>query len=240
MTPALTWLALAARDLAGLVVPVACPGCGADDVRWCDECEAVWWSDPLRCDSGAPRLNGPGIAALPVWSVAELAGPAHAMVAAWKDGNRRDLDALLAAAMRRAAAAVAPSLPHAVTVVPVPSRAASVRRRGADLPGVLAEAVAAGLRDAGTAAGVTSCLAVGRSSQRGATARARWSQASAAVTARRAAVAEPVVLVDDVVTTGATLAAATRALEVNRITAAAGICAASAPASGARRAVRIG
>jgi len=40
--------------------------------------------------------------------------------------------------------------------------------------------------------------------------------------------------VDDVVTTGATIAAAARALEVTFLTVGAGFCLASAPASGAR------
>src|SRR6187551_2937232 len=108
-----------ARDLARLVVPVACAGCGIDDTPLCESCSAPWWEEPFRAEEGAGRLAVVGRSSLPVWAIAELDGPAHRAIGAWKDGRRRDLDPWFAAAMGRAARAVGPALPRAdVCVVP--------------------------------------------------------------------------------------------------------------------------
>jgi len=232
----------AARDLARLVVPVNCPGCGAHDVRWCEDCEAAWWETPLRFESSAPRLDIDGRAPLPVWAIAELTGPSHAMVVAWKDGGRRDLDRLFADAVERAAASISPALDprchgdsHApVAVVPVPARAASTRARGIDLPLLLAHAAVAGLASTGVAASVTPVLAIGRGEQRGASARQRWRQAASMRVNRASGPPAIALLVDDVMTTGATLAAAVRALDVTFLTVGGGLCLAAAPPSGVR------
>lgn len=238
---ALRTAARAARDIARLVVPVNCPGCGAHDVRWCEDCEAAWWDTPLRSESSAPRLQIDGIAPLPVWAIAELTGPSHAMVVAWKDGGRRDLDRLFADAVERAAATIAPALgvggqgaSGPVAVVPVPARAASTRARGIDLPGLLAHAAVAGLASAGVLSSVRPVLTIGRGEQRGASARQRWRQAGAMRVIRTDGPPAHALLVDDVMTTGATIAAAVRALEVTFLTVAAGLCVAAAPPSGAR------
>ncbi len=217
---ALSALAASARDVARLIVPVQCPGCGMEDVRWCEPCAALWWEPPWRCEGGAGRLCVDDRPPLPVWAVSPLEGPAHAMVGAWKDGHRRDLDTFFADAAARAAHAVAPALAEArvlgqgaIAVVPLPSRPASVRRRGADLPGLVATAVAGALTAAGVPAQVHRALRIGAGEQRGAGVRERWRRALQTVRAAGPAPRDPVVLVDDVVTTGATMAAATAALE---------------------------
>lgn len=239
-------LVAAARDLARLVVPVACPGCGARDVLWCDDCAAPWWEPPLRSESSAPRLATWDGAPLPVWAIAPLEGSAHSLVVAWKDGGRRDLDVFFCDAMRRQALHVAPALRGLgrVAVVPVPSRRASVARRGADLPAMLARAAAEGLVAGGLQAAMLRVLSIGAGEQRGASARARWRQASSVRLAgpglaRRARTAGAAILVDDVLTTGATMAAAARALDVGLLTVAAGFCLAAAPSLGARRHVTV-
>jgi len=164
------------------------------------------------------------------------------MVVAWKDGGRRDLDRLFSDAVERAAASIAPALDsrrfggsHApVAVVPVPARAASTRARGIDLPGLLADAAAAGLASAGVAASVRPVLAIGRGEQRGASARQRWRQAASMRVERTVGPPAVALLVDDVMTTGATLAAAVRALDVTFLTVGGGLCVAAAEPSGAR------
>ncbi|WP_181340740.1 MULTISPECIES: ComF family protein [Isoptericola] len=208
--------------LARLVVPVSCPGCAAVDVRCCPACAAAVVGGPLRrVEDGAPRLDRmDGVPPLPVWAVGDYAGPVRDVVVAWKDRERADLDLLLAPALHRAAAVVAPSLravvgSAAVLVVPAPSAPGARLRRGREPVGVLAGAVAAGLRTGGVRAVVAPALRRRRTSrdQVGLGARARGRNLDASVRARRhARRSSSCVLVDDVLTTGATLAASERAL----------------------------
>ncbi|MCB2413584.1 hypothetical protein LGT39_12095 [Demequina sp. TTPB684] len=161
------------------------------------------------------------------------------MVSAWKDAGRRDLDAFFDGVMRRAARDLADHLGSHVNVVPVPARVRSTRRRGVDLPLLLAHAAAAGLAEVGVETRVVKALAVGAGEQRGASARERWRQAANVHVVPHGDASGRVLLVDDVVTTGATIAAATSALQVTFLTVAAGLCLASAPASGARAAGQV-
>lgn len=221
--PPVQWL----RELGRLVVPVSCPGCGALDVLWCPACEALLGGPPARVEAAAPRLDRlDGVPALPVWAVAAYAGPVREVVVAWKDRGRSDLDRLVAPPLRSAARTLAaPAAPalggRPLLVVGAPSTTASRRARGRDHVRVLARAAAAGLHDAGLAATVVPALVRrGRGRDQvglGARARARNLTGSVATRGRslaRAGGARPaVLLVDDVVTTGSTLAAAERTLE---------------------------
>lgn len=209
--------------LARLVVPVSCPGSGAHDVRCCPACAAATAGGPVRrVEQGAPRLDrleegGP----LPVWAVGDYAGPVRDVVVAWKDRERADLDGLLSAALRRVGATVAPTVravagPAPVAVVPAPSAPGSRLRRGREPVGVLARAVTAGLRARDVGADVVPALRRRRVTrdQVGLGVRARGRNLAASLTVRRQALrpGAPCVLVDDVLTTGATLATAEHAL----------------------------
>lgn len=235
-------LLLALDDVARLVLPVACPGCDRPDVRWCAGCLAPLDAPLRRREQAAPRLDRlDGVAPLPVWAPAHYAGPVRGVVVAWKDRGRADLDGPLAVVARRAGTALAGLLgtgpvarplaradpgpsPRAVLVVPAPTSAAARRARGRDPVVVLARGVATGLRAAGTPARVVPLLVQrGRArDQVGLGSRARGARlgavgvATGPVTRRRVQEAVrdrlPCLLVDDVLTTGATLAASEAAL----------------------------
>jgi len=225
-----------AQDLARLVVPVACAGCLQLDVRLCDECAAPWWEEPFRAEEGAARLLVLGRTPLPTWAVAELDGTAHVAIATWKEGGRRDLDRFFAAAAERAAGAIAPQLAQPlaaghVAVVPVPSARSSVRRRGADLTALLARASARGLTRAGAKVSVANLLAPAGARSRGRSSSARWE--AARVRARTSTAAASALLVDDVMTTGATLARASAALEASGTAVVGALVLAATPRRGA-------
>ncbi len=256
----LPWL----RDLARLVVPVSCPGCGLPDETCCARCAEALGGAPRRVEAGAPRLDRlDGVSPLPVWALVAYTGPVRDLVVAWKDRARLDLDRQLAGALRRAAAHVAPSVAgcvgsasgrtggpapgagtrRGVLVVPAPSSAAARRARGREPVRVLARAVARGLSDAGVRASAAPVLARrGRvRDQVGLGSRARGRNLAASVVVRRrtlrrcAGGPRPLcLLVDDVLTTGATLAAAERALEDAGCDVVGALVVAATPPPGAR------
>ena len=168
-----------------------------------------------------PRLDRmDGSPPLPVWKVADYLGPARGVVVGWKDRGRADLSPRLVAAVCRAGELLAPVLADAVgterlDVVPVPASRGARRRRGADLVGLLAAGAAQGLRSGGVAADAVPVLRRrGARDQVGLGARARGANTTGSVGLRRGGRRGRLhLLVDDVVTTGSTLATCERALQ---------------------------
>jgi predicted amidophosphoribosyltransferase len=199
------------NHLLDLLLPVDCGGCGVPGAVLCGDCEALL---------GAPiRVHPPSCPATPpVYALGTYHGPLRAAVLAYKERGRRDLATPLGTAL--ASALLHPHIAHPsptwshigvepatkspiclhvgkeIWMVPVPSTPAAAGRRGGQHVALLARRAAAALAGAGVAAAVAPALP-GR------------------VLARRAGLppaGTPVVLVDDVVTTGATAAACTAAL----------------------------
>lgn len=199
-----------------LVTPTSCAGCGRLDHVVCPDCGSDLFGPARRADPAAPLLrDGP-----PTWVAASYSGPVQDLVISWKRG-RRDVRPVVAEAMaalvdRWACLDDAAPLGRRVAVVPAPS--GWVRRaRGLLVVADLAEAVATALAAArpGTTADVPDVLrrpGSGHLAGLGVGARAA-SRRAAALRVRHLPAADSWVLVDDVVTTGATLRAAAGALE---------------------------
>lgn len=187
----------ALADALALVLPITCAGCDAPDVALCEDCLSVL----------APRvLMRPGEP--PVWSGLRFDGVPARVVRALKEEGRttlaRNLAPALAAAVTAAAASVPDDQRTGIVLVPVPTSRAAYRRRGYRVVELIARR--AGLRVARVLRSVRATA-----DQRTLGSAERRANVSGALRARGVAGLRVIVL-DDVVTTGATLAEAARAL----------------------------
>jgi predicted amidophosphoribosyltransferase len=204
-------VARALESAAGLVWPTQCAGCGEPDVRWCPRCH-----DRLV---GQPREVHPpawtGLA--PIWAAAEYAGEVSRLLVAWKDRGRHDLTPLFARALVEVVTAALAGRGGVgqVVLVAVPSSTAARRRRAGDRVGDLTAATARRMAWRPPVAALTSRRRL--IDQAGLGADQRLGNRAGAYRLRRGARARvngrSVVLVDDIVTTGATVNEAVRVLE---------------------------
>lgn len=158
---------------------------------------------------------------LVVWSSTAYDAAARAAIVAWKDEGRADLTGPLAVGLRRSAArALAGAPASGLVVVPVPSSRRSTRARGHEPVRDLSRAVAVALRRGGRDVRALPVLRQVRrvADQAGLAAAARGTNVDGALAVAGGwngrLAGRPVLLVDDVVTTGATLVEAHRALRV--------------------------
>ena len=152
---------------------------------------------------------------------ADYAGVTRTILTAWKERGRRDVSVYLAHALARAVhvAAVAARAQSAsdvgcATVVPIPASSAAHRRRGED---AWARVVRQAMQVPDPRVGLTLARSLRLTRQ-------PRDQAGLTAPERKANLVEafaceappegPVIIVDDIVTTGATLAEAARALRV--------------------------
>jgi predicted amidophosphoribosyltransferase len=214
-------------ELADLALRRECAGCGRARTSWCEDCASALGGAPTRRLLQAPDDGCRSPSALPVWSTAEYRDQVRAGVVAWKDRGRADLTPVLAQALRRAVLAAVPVLAapgeqtavRPVLLVPAPSSRRTRRARGHDPVRDLAERCATGLRRRGIEVRVIPALAQARrvEDQAGLGAAARQQNLSGALEVVRGWAAylrgRDLLLVDDVVTTGATLLDCLRALD---------------------------
>lgn len=205
------------RALLDLVLPAGCGGCAAPGPAWCCSCAT---------ELGAPvRVYPPCCAAgPPVYALGAYRGPLRLALLAYKERGRRDLATPLGGALAAALLALLPGLdtgrrggPGGIVMVPVPSRWSAASRRGGQHVALLADRAAAVLAGAGIVAAVAPALrmASGVRDSVGLDRAARQVNLAGRVLVRRAGLPGaglPVVLVDDVVTTGATTATCAVAL----------------------------
>lgn len=188
--------------LLDLVLPAICGGCGAPGRPWCRDCARELDDPPAPVRT---RVD-PGV---PVWALGAYDGARRRAVVAAKERGRRDLAVPLGLATAAAVARLRrwgelPAGP--MLVVPAPTRARAARARGGDP--VTRMATAAAARD--RSLHVHPVLVSGRGVRDsvGLTAAQRRRNLAGRIHARPGRVPRtlPVLVVDDIVTTGATAA----------------------------------
>ncbi|MGW2561631.1 ComF family protein [Streptomyces sp. NPDC001514] len=205
------------REISGLVLPVACSGCGRPRTPLCEECA---WQLAGR---GPRRVRPcPEPAGLPVvFAAARYENAVRAVLLAHKERGALGLAGPLGGALAGAVRAAVPDAlggPEPLVLVPMPSARRAVRARGHDAAHRVAVAAAGVLRRSGTYACalpvLRQCRAV--ADQSGLTARRRLLNMAGALEvvpgAGRLLEGRRAVLVDDLMTTGASLVEAARAL----------------------------
>jgi len=197
-------------ELSDLLFARACVGCRTAGQWWCSECDRSIAYEPfvpvtVPRPAGLPRV----VSALP------YEGPVRSLILARKALGIGALDDPLGRALASAVRGLIADRSGPFALVPVPSSRATARRRGEQVMHGIAESAAIRLRKSGLPTIVVSGLSSrgSRNTQKSLSSAERHRNVSGMFTARRLGLATPdVVVVDDVITTGATLADACRAV----------------------------
>lgn len=199
---------------ADLLLGAHCAGCGGNALLLCPACArairpdpAVVWPSP--CPSGLRRPT-------PVTPVAAGANAdvLRRVLVAWKEAGHTRLTSVLDHLLAASVAVLAGDT--AVALVPVPASRRSRRARGCDLLDELARSTGHRLRRAGLDVAVVQALRPDRvtadQAGLGADERARNLDGAFALRSVRRLGGRDVIVVDDILTTGATVAESVRVL----------------------------
>ena len=224
ISPSLSTAAERIRDAAAgalsWLIPVECAGCGEPDRALCPACD-----DTLR--RSRPRHRAlPGV---DVVSAMEYTGPVVGVMRSLKSEGRTGLARPLGMALRTALEQISPGTPGLIPCaagaawvpVGIPSSAAAFRRRGYRVVDLIA-------RHAGLRCVPVLRVATAAADQR-ALGRAERHQNAEGMFTVRSLPRAPLILVDDVVTTGATLRAAAHAIRAAGGTVVGAVTVASTP-----------
>ena len=199
-----------------LILPLECGGCGAPSTRWCGAC-AVELSVPVD----KPHVVNPRVdPQVPVFALGRYAGARRQAILAMKERGRGDLVAPLAGTLAIGVhrLLVWGMVETPLTIVPAPTRRSAARRRGGDPVTRMARSAAAIVANGAperphvTVVQALRMKAMARDSVGLGTA-ARERNIAGRVLLRGARPRTEVVLVDDVVTTGATARESVRVLQ---------------------------
>jgi predicted amidophosphoribosyltransferase len=190
------WAALA-DEVAAFVLSASCAGCDEPGALLCERC---------RCDLLARPMRTRTPEGMPVAAAFAFDGVVARCVRRVKEDGQTFLARPLGRALGEVVRGMTADHPEAI-VVPVPTRAAAFRRRGYRVPELL-------MRRAGFRPVRLLVPARRVADQRGLDLEQRKRNVAGSMRARHAGAQRDVILFDDVVTTGATLDEAARALKV--------------------------
>jgi predicted amidophosphoribosyltransferase len=191
-----------------LVLPLECGGCGAPSTTWCDACATT-----LKVHTDEPHLVTPRIdPGVPVFALGHYAGPRRQAIVALKEHGRRDLVAPLARALALGIHQLVSwgILDTPFTIVPAPTRALAARRRGGDPVTRIAQRATQNHPDIAVVRALRTRALVRDSV--GLTSADRERNLTGRIKLTRS-VSGDVMLVDDIITTGATAREAVRMLQ---------------------------
>ena len=183
-----------------LILPLECGGCGAPSTRWCEAC-----AQELSVAADQPNVVNPRIdPQVPVFALGRYAGARRQAILAMKEHGRGDLVAPLARALAIGVHRLLMwgLLETPLTIVPAPTRRSAARRRGGDPVARMATEAVAGHPDVIVVPALR-MKALARDSV-GLRPAARERNIAGRVLLRGQRPSTEVVIVDDIVTTGAT------------------------------------